>query len=212
MKTSVISVLKAALSALEATLPSNIEVVIHDFSQPDSSVVAIINGHVSGRQEGSELLSGPDKDISFLAFTRERSCEGTEIYKNYFTVTRDGRKLNSASAIYFDNNNEPLVGFCINSDVTQFDMLKNALSQIDPGGIEDVSQKNQVSDEMKNAVDRIIAECASEGENLRAKRTRIKIVSIIKSKGLFKIKGCVGYTADLLGVSRHTIYNDLKIN
>lgn len=50
IRDTTIATLNVALEALKATLPANTEVVLHDLTQPQSSVVGIVNGHVSGRQ------------------------------------------------------------------------------------------------------------------------------------------------------------------
>ena len=65
-----ITILTASLEALRTTLPLNTEAVLHDLTRPESSVINIINGHVSGRKPGDALLSGPENDTGFLGKVR----------------------------------------------------------------------------------------------------------------------------------------------
>lgn len=61
-KSLLVQQLSAAMEALSSVIGQHIEVVLHDVSQPTSSVVKIINGHISGRETGHSILSGPDDD------------------------------------------------------------------------------------------------------------------------------------------------------
>ncbi len=53
------------MDAMAATLFGNQEVVLHNLTVPEQSIVKIINGHVSGRRAGDHLLSGPEKRQGF---------------------------------------------------------------------------------------------------------------------------------------------------
>ena len=53
--------LEAAMDAMAGTLSANQEVVLHNLTTPEHSIIKIINGHVSGRGNGDHLLAGPEK-------------------------------------------------------------------------------------------------------------------------------------------------------
>ena len=57
--------LEAAMDAMAGTLSANQEVVLHNLTTPEHSIIKIINGHVSGRGNGDHLLAGPEKDTGF---------------------------------------------------------------------------------------------------------------------------------------------------
>ena len=188
-KSVIFRVLKAVLLALEATIPRNIEIVVHDLEQPMNSVVAIINGHVSGRRKGDTLLSGPDNDIGLLSLSNNLiSGEKSKVYSNYYTLSSDGKRLCSASTIFYGKNGRPVIGFCINTDLTNIESLKAVLSMMQPLVLNDHPQVNNVADEMRDIVDNIFSEYLSNNESIRGKRARAMIIGIIRTNGLFKVK------------------------
>jgi len=210
-KNFILEILKDAMLALGTTVARNVEIVLHDLEDPEASVIAVVNGNVSGREVGSPLLSGPDKDIAFLSINKNTAQSyAVEVISNYTTIAYDGRKLNSASTIYHDAKGKPIVAFCVNSDLTQLEIIRKNLFSIQPRDFTEVESKSNVIEQMKLAVDEIVAIHAESGGSIRSKKLRSKIINDIKERGLFKLKGCVGYVAELLDVSRHTIYNDLK--
>ena len=54
-----LQVLRAAISALSSVIGRNTEILLHDLERPQQSVLAIANGHISGRKVGSPILGGP---------------------------------------------------------------------------------------------------------------------------------------------------------
>ena len=57
---ALLGVLQAVAKALECTVNQHTEVVVHNLRQPESSIIEIVNGHVSGRHVGSAIIAGPD--------------------------------------------------------------------------------------------------------------------------------------------------------
>ncbi|MBC7212836.1 MAG: PAS domain-containing protein, partial [Pseudomonas sp.] len=62
-----LTVLQATLQALGSVVPRNVEILLHDLEHPEHSVVAIVNGHLSGRRVGSPILAAPEQDQGFKA-------------------------------------------------------------------------------------------------------------------------------------------------
>src|SRR5690606_3464091 len=61
----VMEILKPVVELMGKVLGPNVELVLHDLTQPSASVVAIANGHVTARGVGSPILSGPQDDVAF---------------------------------------------------------------------------------------------------------------------------------------------------
>lgn len=68
----------------------NCEVVLHDLRQPEHSIVAIPNGHVTGRRVGDPLIGGPIGDIG-LRLLQDGAIPS--VLGTYATHVRDGRTL-----------------------------------------------------------------------------------------------------------------------
>ncbi|SPO61509.1 PAS domain-containing protein, partial [Pseudomonas inefficax] len=90
-----LTVLKAAIQALGSVAARNIEILLHDLDHPEHSVVAIVNGHLSGRSVGSPILAAPEQDQGFKALmqasTYQHGCEPV-VLPDYPTTLK-GRTL-----------------------------------------------------------------------------------------------------------------------
>jgi diadenosine tetraphosphate (Ap4A) HIT family hydrolase len=62
---ALLGVLQGVAKALECALNQHTEVVVHNLRRPESSIVEIVNGHVSGRHVGSAIIAGPAEDKAF---------------------------------------------------------------------------------------------------------------------------------------------------
>lgn len=129
---AVINALRPVVPMLAAMAGTHLEVVLHDVSRPHHSVVAIANGHISGRVVGSSVLEGPHGDKGFAAATRVISTKGAvhSVVDGYTTVTAGGRTLKSASAIFRDASGVPFATLCLNADVSVFQATHAWLEQM----------------------------------------------------------------------------------
>ncbi len=192
------------VEALGKMFGKNCEVVLHDISNPQKSIVAIANGHVTGRTVG-----GPMTDYG-LVNLREGRYED-EI--NYRSMGKDGKILKSSTIFIKDENKNAIGCICINYDMSEMEMLKNMLAEI--CGTE--SDNFQVVDESFNDdVNNVLANIVSstldnfgKPVNYMVKDDKVNVVRVLDSKGVFLIKGSVDYVAKVLCVSRYTIYNYL---
>lgn len=106
---------------LASQFGENCEVVLHDFSDSAHSIIAIANGHVSGRCVGG---APTDHSLSFL------NC--TDASKNFKTrtFTMKGNKLCRSSTFLIRNPEGETIGaLCINLDLTPLAESHNALGQ-----------------------------------------------------------------------------------
>lgn len=196
------------------------EVVLHDMRHPERSVVAIANGHVTGRKIGSPLIAAPLQDIGIKAIM-ESANTSSEIIRDYFSRTNDGRTLKSTSIIFRDSKGKPSVGLCINLDLTEFSKASKLLGAIcgDPQKAEprdsgivpkkDHSPPEDMALTIKGVIDDAISSIP-EPIHLAEKSHKMDALKIMHGRGLFLIKGGIQYAARALGVSRFTIYNYLK--
>ena len=101
------------VKALAIQFGSTCEVVLHDLTGDDldHTIIAIENGHISGRSIGD----GPSK----IALEAIHDAEETHSDKlSYLTKTRDGKILKSSTIFLRDENGKAIGVLAINNDIT----------------------------------------------------------------------------------------------
>ncbi len=202
------------------------EVVLHDLSDPDNSIVAIANGHISGR--------GLDSPLPATAFQvlSDRSYE-TKDYKINYSSVAVGKKLLRSSTFYIKGDSGSIEGMlCINFDDQRYQALSNLVLKLchpdafvdanfiynpEKMAIETVPQPEE-ADKLQLPATATPAEGAlaqilkrkglSSGRLTQA--DKLEIVETLKNKGAFLVKGAVKEVADQLGCSQATIYRYLS--
>lgn len=91
----------------------NCEVVLHDLTVPDESIIAIVNSHISGRKVG-----GPVTDFA-LWFMKQGSHDSIPFVAGYRSVNAVGRICRSSSYFIRDESNELIGMVCVNVDITE---------------------------------------------------------------------------------------------
>ena len=185
--------------ALVQLLGPKVEVVIHSLR---SGQVAHIANPLSKRQTG---------DPAFLEEIDFRG--GQDIIGPYEKVNWDGRVIRSISAVLRASDGALLGVVCVNFDVSDIKAAQNALSAMMPGEVTaprpDILFKNDWHETINQF---IVAWCGARGVAVDrlSRRERQDLVSEINSVSGFREKHAASYVARILGVSRATIYNDLK--
>ncbi len=201
------------VEGISSTFGKNCEAVLHDVKNPQSSILAISNGHISGRSIG-----GPMSEYG-LATLKKAQFDKPKI--NYMKKTPDGRVLKS-SLLYIKDENGEVIGFlCINYDISGISIAKNILSDL-----ADINEADSYTDSHEESFGTTINEVLSNIVNktldsigkpvaFMSKDEKVNIVEILDEKGVFLIKGAVDYIAKVLCVSRYTIYNyldEIRVN
>lgn len=217
-RAAVINALRPVVPMLAAMAGPHLEVVLHDVSKPENSVIAIANGHISGRSVGSSVLEGPQNDRGFAAATRIKSKDGAvhSLVEDYVTVTADGRELRSASAIFRDASGEPFATLCLNVDMSGFQAAHGWLSQMLKPMVAAVAPPSPAAAPPESQMDTLMQEIINEavgpgGSAETMKREeKIQAVGAMQRRGLFIVKGGVERAAAALQVSRFTVYNYME--
>jgi predicted transcriptional regulator YheO len=205
-------ILKGVLEVLRNVLPPALEVVVHDLTRPDSSVVGIANGHVSGRAASHSILAGPNEDKGFEALAPLGEGEGrTRVVKDYVSRTRDGRDLQSSTVVVFDDDGAPAGALCVNMDVASVQELSRRISDYllpTPAP----ATPEPVEGTIDQLIDEIVADAiATNGGDARrmTKAEKVAAVAAMNARGLFLIRGAVEHVASRLNATKFTIYNYL---
>lgn len=211
----VFGVLHAALDALGSVVGRHTELVLHDLTQPESSVVAIVNGHVTGRAVGSPVLAGPRHDPGFAAVQQasQASLDHTPVVvRNYPTTSPQGQLLRSATAVFRDANGEPYASLCINADLSGIVAAQACLAELlgtaprtEPKPVEAPNLELLMAEIIQTA----LAESKSSSGAMK-KQAKLEAVRQMQERGLFIVKGGIEKAAAVLGVTRYTIHNYLN--
>ncbi len=189
------------------------EVLIHDFSNPQHSIMVIENGHVTGRKIGD-----PITDLA-LSVWKKNGYENkkTDRIVNYKTKSKDGKMLKS-STVFIRNNQKKIIGcICINYDITVHSMFYKVMDEFcttvdldkkkSEKGIETFT--NNVNEILKNIIQEAI-EKTGKPVSLMQKEDKLTAAKIADEKGAFLIKGAIAQFAKEINVSRFTVYNYLE--
>jgi predicted transcriptional regulator YheO len=201
---AVFAFLARVAEAIVATVGPDCEVVIHDLRKPDHSVVAI-SGHLTGRHVGApvpdpELLPGEVDRFTHDDLRRHGSTTG-------------GREL-LASTVWIRNPVGHIVGaVCINLDVaglrTARDLINRHLGQDDVRAGPIPTFATSIPEFIRLAVAAVRGSTTSEGHRPRG-ADRIELVRRLDSEGVFALRGAANAVADELGISRASLYADLR--
>ncbi len=192
------------------------EVVLRDCRKPNHDIIAIANGHVSGRTIGAPIT---DFTLSVLASEQWRE---RDYVVNYLGKAKPNKKLRSST--YFIRENGELVGqLCINIDTTKYQKLGEEILRL--GGLHllpkeedglvcgktvETFSNDVIKDLLEKAVREIMGSCEAIVRERLTQEDRLAIVEKLNQSGLFQLKGAVGEAAEYLYCSEASIYRYLS--
>ncbi|KPN13172.1 DNA-binding protein [Bacillus australimaris] len=184
------------------------EVVIHDLTQPQSSVMFTINNHVTGREIGQsfdhlvkQVLLSDEFDEDYLA--------------GYEIKTEDGRTIKASTTLLRDEKDQVIGALCINYDMSAVSHVKKLIGELIPGLSNEMpaKQRNEDKDSMQSVdeiADRLIDQIISHQKgSLKKRQEKIELIRFMDEKGIFLMKGSVDKVAERLGISKVTVYSYL---
>lgn len=183
------------------TFGKNCEVVIHDLTNPQSSVVYVVNNHVTGREVGQtfnllikQVLLSKDFDKDVTA--------------NYKTTTNDGREIKSSTAFIRDSKEKVIGALCINYDLEKMKDMKAFLDEFMQVRDEDIEEEVDLISSVMDIADDIINKIIDDVSihNLK-KNKKLELIEFMDRKGIFLIKGGVEKVAEKLNISKVTVYS-----
>ena len=176
------------------------EVVIHDLNC--SQIVAIYN-NLSKREVGSESL------LEELPSAKELP----DVFPVYYKSNYDGRRMKSTTATLRDKKGKPIGLLCINLDLSKWEEISHFLGE----WLGNINQTNQpellFKDDWREKINTYVSEYLKrERATLKtlSKEKKRELVGDLRKKGAFTAKHAASYVADVLCLSRATIYNYLR--
>lgn len=225
MKRSLLQRYAILVNFLGQVLGPDYEIALHDLNDMSNSIVAIANGHVSGRSLGAPLTS------LALSMISDKRYLTKDFDLNYNGIAR-GNKILRSSTMYIKDDLGKLVGMlCINFDDSRYQELSENLFQlchpnqfveqnilihkdiVDTGNTQKYDQAEQFQDSISSIMENVILDVIQQDgvpvERL-TKEEKIKIVNLLQDQGIFLLKGAVPYVAKALHSSPASIYRYLK--
>lgn len=192
------------LPFLSKILGNGVELVIHDVSKPEHSIIAIQNP-ISERQVGDPLT-----DLA------ENLLNEHNINEKNFITNYDGKTKNAdfLSSTYFIKNSERVIGLlCINKEISDILNLENAYQKLINdfnlnrfGNSEYLENLNKPIDKlMHQKISDAIKDVGIPPDRMTVDE-RTTIVHKLNDNGVLSMKNAVAETANQLGVSTPTIY------
>ncbi|SDI27541.1 helix-turn-helix transcriptional regulator [Alteribacillus bidgolensis] len=182
------------------------EIVIHDLTNPQASVIFTVNNHVTGRKVGHPF--------DHLVNTVLRSKDFKEDYlAGYTFVTEDKRTIRSSTTLIRDSNQKVIGAFCINFDVEPFHQMQQFMNTFLTTSVVVEENEEQSGPEIENVeeiVDGLIHQIIQNSVHLAMKRhEKIELIRFMDEKGIFSMKSSIDKVAALLGISKVTVYSYL---
>jgi predicted transcriptional regulator YheO len=194
------------------------EVVLHNFGRIPHSIVAVY-GNVSGREVG-----GPATNMGLHNLMRQEPLRSR---LGYYATMPNNAICRCSSVYLFGSYTQPVGAICVNTDVTPFLAVKDAVEALTGGLPSPQSSSLDSIDQpfpeafyktVDQAADHILQDTlrsAKIAPKLMSKSQKVNVVRMLHDRGFFLLKQSVGLTADALEVTRYTVYaylNEAKLS
>ena len=182
----------------------NCEVVVHDLdsNDPNSSIVAIENGHVTGRKVGD----GPSHVVlEALRSGRENLTD----HLSYLARTKDGKILKSSTIYVRDDDGEAIGIFAINYDITLMLAMEENLKQFTATD-QDQREPERISRNVGDLLDELIEQSVKivgKPVALMTKEDKVKAIQFLNETGAFLITKSGDKVCKFFGISKYTLYS-----
>ncbi|WP_462411529.1 helix-turn-helix transcriptional regulator [Neobacillus sp. Marseille-QA0830] len=207
---------------LGSVMGSHCEIVLHDVSNVENSIVAISNSHISNRKVGGSLT-----DLALKVLKNKSNLE-KDFLINYSGKTQDGKIVRSSTFFIKDDIGDVVGMLCVNMDVSQLvntrnliDTLINGSQDLPSNGLylngKSLEESEKPIEDFHTSIEdlttSIILQTLSEAKispDRMSPDEKMEIVKQLNEKGVFLIKGAVAEVAVHMCTSEATIYRYLN--
>lgn len=200
---------KELIPNLGEYLGDGYEIILHSLENLQHSVIANVNGHYSGRTNGAPIT---DLALSMLSKLKEDPSHACCPYMNR---SKTGIPLRSSTIPIFGEEKRIIGLLCINfyTDIS----LSQLLSKFSFDASSLCSDAKEVQENFAENTDELIESVLIETQSRILKDSTIsspnrnkKIIEELYYKGIFNIKDAVTKVANLLGISKNTVYMHIR--
>ena len=206
-----LTVLKQIAADLASQFGPDCEVVIHDLktSEPEHSIVYIVNGHVTNR----DLGDGPSTAVVDAIRNQEKGAT-PEDHTGYLMKTADGKILKCSTSYIHDDDGTLHYVFGINYDITKLTMIESALhSLVTPENKEE--KPKEITHNVNDLLDHLIEESVAlvgKPVPLMNKEDKVTAIQFLNDAGAFLITKSGDKVANYFGISKYTLYSYIDVN
>jgi predicted transcriptional regulator YheO len=202
---AILAALTPVVDGIAATFGPLCEVVLHDYRNPEKSVVAVA-GSVTGRTVGGAMS---EIGMRVLAHGDEAADE-----LNYVTRTRNGTLVKSSTMVLRDSTGAVFGALCVNVDVSAVSRAHDLLGALAGLGAAPVEVPTTTfGNDIDSVVDALVDAHQSKQRGSWAeldRAERLELFGGLDTRGVFAVRGAVEQVAARLGISRASAYNYLS--
>ncbi len=194
--------LKNVMKLIASHFGDKCEAVLHDWSKGyDKSIIAIENGHITGRKIGD---CGSNLGLEVMRGTVE---DGDRF--NYVTQTKYGKTIRSSTIYIKDDKNEVIGALCLNYDISDLISVKSFVDTMTVG-----TQKESefFAHDVNELVDFLLKESLNiVGKPVESmtKEDKMEAIRYLDKKGAFLITKAGNKVCHFFDISKFTLYNYL---
>ena len=208
LKNFELEALSRIAKGVAAQFGSSCEVVIHEIRQGNAehSIVAIENGHVSGRKVGDG-----SSQVVLQQLGKTIDVEATEDHLSYLTKLPNGKLLKSSTIYIRDEEGKVAALFCINFDITALTMTASTLQELtSPKDVQSTPERisPNVNDVLDDLIDHSVRLIGKPVE-LMTKDDKIRAIQFLSERGALLITKSGDKIARHFGISKYTLYSYL---
>ena len=191
---------KPIAEAISLLLFPHAEVVIHNFK---TKRIGGIFNNLSKRKIGDESLLEEMEKLS----------ESQDLFLPYYKTNWDGKKMKSVSTVLKNESGKPIGLLCINLDISKWEEMHHFILSIIESKIKqpDFLFKNDWKEKINAYVSNYLKKHGLSLKSLDRKEKR-ELLLALRKEGAFETKNAARYVADVLQISRASVYNYLKDN
>ncbi|MFD5800525.1 helix-turn-helix transcriptional regulator [Streptomyces sp. NPDC127020] len=191
--------------ALGRMFPGICEVVLHDLRDPDHAI-RFIENNLSGRRVGQSATE--------LGLARISDPHYPSVIQNYANQFPDGRPAKSTSIGIRNSAGRYIAAICLNLDISTLSPLTLTLSNLvatDPDNREAPLEKlsDRSRRELREVIEAVAAERSTTPRAL-PRDAKKDLVRRLHEDGYFDTRNAAQSIADLLGISRASVYSYTK--
>ena len=203
MESGKLEMLLQIARGIAAQFGESCEVVVHDLAQhPDHTIVAIYNGHISGRKVG-------DGASTVVIEQMKTNDTDPEDHLCYLTKTPDGKILKSST--FYIRNGKGKVGaiLAVNYDISRLLMLEGTLRELTATRESGQAEPERIVN-INDMLDELIGQSVTlvgKPVSLMNKDDKVRAIRFLNEKGAFLVTKSSDKIAKFFGISKYTLYS-----
>ena len=185
-------------------LGNGYEIILHSLEDMEKSVIKIVNGHYTGRTEGSPITNFALSMLETLKKNNDKKA------LSYFNRDKNGVMMKSTT-IPITGEADRIIGLlCINFYTNL--PLSEVLAKFMPND-SNLHIAESFSDNIDDVIISALEEARTKGKsnpNQSTSNRNKEIISLLSEKGIFNLKDSVVKVASFMGISKNTVYLHLR--